>query len=126
MARIEVTGRITHIKVNEYPTGNPYLGDMREEYDVSLWIRLENGYHFNTPRRLTRNVAACPGFAVQTISGEDPEWFEVGKLPEENTHNGYNWERSQSYKPLFQKGDWLTVKGTENGNHRLNRVKRLG
>jgi hypothetical protein len=118
--------RIESIKVVEQSTDNPYLGDTREEYDVSLRVTLNTGHWFFTPRRLTRNVAACPGFAIQTISGEDPEWFEVGKLPEENTHNGYNWERSQSYRPLFQKGDWITIKGTEQPSHRLNRVKRLG
>ena len=125
MARIEVFARITSIQVIEQSTDCPYLGDMREEYDLSLKVSLSTGHWFYTPKRLTRNVAACPGLAVQTINGDADPWFLVGELPAENKWNGTNWERCQTYAPSYQKGDWVKIKGTECPNNRLNRVALL-
>jgi len=124
--RQNVTAKVVSVKVIKEWSHNHGVS---ASYDVGLFVKLDNGYCFYTPKRLRvleGGVRGQSGIGVgfSMVSESDPEWFVVEEKERTYDEQLQNYITNQEYQPVISEGDTITIKGTPvKGQRRLNRVK---
>lgn len=112
-----VVSKVTQIEVKKFKpyTRSRYAPHNREEYDVKLYVTLEDGHSFYSPAT-SMTITSVSGAAVMTTIEND--WITGGNGVLKQGHNDCYPESK------IEVGREITIRATEKGG-RLTRVKLI-